>query len=850
MSVNQKNNDNTIEAKTNYIKINHKNKIEDLKETEYYNELMNLANTVQTEEQNIGVEINKFFQYILPENKEGDLLKVNIAISNKSKKNKKYVYQCIDDIMNMKERNNLILTKDFSEKLSSILKEIYQKIKKKSIIKTYNDLVTKAKECLYQGGNIIKKYTVEKTVKVEVFNNDDNSIKNNSISNKDVDIKDLFKSTKNISKLSKSFKEQKILEFQFKEFKEDKKELLPAEMRLLIKKFSTIKKIKLTINGNEDNNNKKINNLFELGSDDIQNNILVLFNLDWLFQNLLELEVDLSNENLLKEQIDIQSNNLEVLSDLLNKDTKLSVYHSGIYKNIIYNPYQLSNFCSSSVKLKEEDYLYIQQNLNNNNKTLVYYTNFRKNAESKSQILNNFIKNKKSILEMIIVYGYFISKMGSIHMCDFVLPMNLEEEILLMLKMNKIFLTDFHFLSFFAGNQIFHFTINFNSLDSQSFEKMISFISQNAMMRICRINFFQSEEYFKPEILYKLLQNSNSTYKNFFNFKYDNVNYYIYDLKVNEDLDDYLLRKLSEYFQKNITNFFYLLTIRTNINELSLVFDIPTILLKNDIYNIIIMKFLLNLFTFIDSNKNNLDTLSVQAEHLIFDYRKYTILYSFFDKLTLSNNSKNKITSLTYQVTFYNIVNIYKLIPYNIENLSLGSFDIQTFESFVNYITSSDFCIHSSLTKLQINLNKSLINYDECKDNLIRLITDYPKNLKEINIYTHLIITYDKLNHLLLKTNYNTLENIFLQVNIKSLNDEGYKDKYKNQLYYDNIIIERNFLTLYYVIRKKKDTNKILNVMNKLSLKINKNFSDYNIFSHIEKYIVKNDKKVTILQFK
>ena len=37
--------------------------------------------------------------------------------------------------------------------------------------------------------------------------------------------------------------------------------------------------------------------------------------------------------------------------------------------------------------------------------------------------------------------------------------------------------------------------------------------------------------------------------------------------------------------------------------------------------------------------------------------------------------------------------------------------------------------------------------------------------------------------------------------------------------------------------------NKILNVMNKLSLKINKNFSDYNIFSHIEKYIVKNDKK-------
>ena len=116
---------NAINTKLQFIKINHKNKLEELEEKEYYNEIMNLANSLQMGEQNIGFEINKFFQYILPENKEGDLLKVNIAISNKSKSNKKYLYQCIDDIMNMKERNNLVLSKDFSEKLSTILKEIY-----------------------------------------------------------------------------------------------------------------------------------------------------------------------------------------------------------------------------------------------------------------------------------------------------------------------------------------------------------------------------------------------------------------------------------------------------------------------------------------------------------------------------------------------------------------------------------------------------------------------------------------------------------------------------------------------------------------------------------------------------
>jgi hypothetical protein len=174
-------------------------------------------------------------------------------------------------------------------------------------------------------------------------------------------------------------------------------------------------------------------------------------------------------------------------------------------------------------------------------------------------------------------------------MCDFILPMNLEEEIILMLKMNKIILPDFHFLSFFTGNQIVHFTINFNSLDNQSFEKVLSFVSQNTYMNICRINFFQSEEYFKTELLYKLVQNCNSNYKELYNFNYSDNNYYIYDLKINEDLDNYLLRKLSENFQKNLTSFFYLLTIRTNINELSLIFDMPPILLRSDIYNIIIV---------------------------------------------------------------------------------------------------------------------------------------------------------------------------------------------------------------------------------------------------------------------
>ena len=830
---------NTLKSKLQYIKINHKNKIEELVEAEYYNELMNLANCLQSGEHDLGGEINKFFQYILPENKEGDVLKVSMAISSKSKKNKKYATQCINEIMNMKERNNLTLTKDLSEKLSAVLKEIYRKIKKHSNLKSFDELLSKAKECL-RGGNIIKKYQVEK--KKNIALNTSNLAKKGTIIPNVETLVD--KNTFNSAKiLCKTFKEEKHIEFQFKEFKEDKKEILPAMMRLLIRKFTTVSKIKLTLNNNN------VNEEFKIEPKDIQNNILVLFNLDWLFQNLLELEVDLSNENLLKEQIDIQSYNLEIFSELLNKDIKLSLYHSGVYKNRIFNPYQLSNFYSSSPQLKEEDYLYIQQASNNNN-YLRIYSNFGKDTEIKSQAMIQFIENKKHLLEMIIIYGYFISKMKLIRMCDFILPMNLEEEIILMLKMNKIILPDFHFLSFFTGNQIVHFTINFNSLDNQSFEKVLSFVSQNTYMNICRINFFQSEEYFKTELLYKLVQNCNSNYKELYNFNYSDNNYYIYDFKINEDLDNYLLRKLSDNFQKNLTSFFYLLTIRTNINELSLIFDMPTILLRSDIYNIIIMKFLLNLLIYIDSAKNNFNTLSVQAEYFIFDSRRHTILNNFFDKLCLSSSPDNKITRLTYQVTFYKIINIHKLVPYNVENLSLGSFDFVTFKNFVNYIASNDFFAHSSLSKLQINLNNSVVNFEECKPYLIRMLTYYPKDMKEINIYTYFIISYDKLKCLLLKTNYNTLENIFLKFDKKSLEDKGYKEKYENNGFKSGEFVDRDFLTLFCVNRKKKVTNKIANIMTNLSLKSNRQFLNYNIFSNIERFIVGNNKKTTIVQFK
>ena len=823
-----------------YLKINPSSHFDLLSEKEYSKELNNLPKIFN---ENIGVnedKIKKFFNNILPESKEGDILKINFALSSGCKKHKKAAQQSLNDIMNMKENSYLILSKDLASKLSQIIKEIFRRIKKYSNIKTYEELLINTKDFLYKGGNIITKFMVEKKENVfpqkrAMFDFIDNS------SNVYID--------KSKSKINKTFQEKKTIFFQFKDIKEEKKNNLPAEMRCLIKKFSTIKNLKLSIN-----NNKSSNKLEEFNLDliDIQNIIIILYNSEWLFQNLLEIEIDLSNDSLLRNQFEIQYQNLRNLSELLNRDINISVYHFGLGKNAIFNPYQLSNFYSSFPKLQKDNFLYVYQNINDEH--ILTYDFENENDEEMLEIgSEEFINNKKYILEIIVVYAYFLLKIKNIRICYLKHPINYREEIIKTLKNDKIYLDEFNILGFFKENFIHHFTIDFNSLDSQSFQKVLNFISLNGLMKICRINFFESEEYFKSEILYKILQINENKYQdiNKDNFKYDDNNKDIYDLKPNENLGDYILRKLFDNFKENISNFFYLISMRTNISELSLIFDIPKILFNHNNYITIILKLILNLLSFINSPISNLGILSIQAESLILNGRNNIYLVEFFDKLNLYNNINSKIKSLTFQCKFYHIINIHKLIPYGIEYLSIGSFDLETFINFTNYLTSVDFSETSKLKKLQINLNNSIFKYEQCKEYLERLLIEHPRNLTQISIYTNISIAYKDLKELLLKSNYNIIENIYFCFNKASLKDkEGYKDKLKLEEYNHNIIIDRNFIDLYYAKRKKKNTKMILELMTLVSLKFNKSFSDYNIFLNIEKFVESNTKKINVVEFK
>ena len=134
---------NSFEKSTlEYIRISHKNLIEELSSEEHIKEVSNVLKNLSLVEEDVGGEINKLFQTFLQDNKETDILKLLTSISSKSKYEKEQVENCLNNIMNRPEFSFVLLTKDLSEQLSVILKHIFKAIKKHySKIKNFKQLI-------------------------------------------------------------------------------------------------------------------------------------------------------------------------------------------------------------------------------------------------------------------------------------------------------------------------------------------------------------------------------------------------------------------------------------------------------------------------------------------------------------------------------------------------------------------------------------------------------------------------------------------------------------------------------------------------------------------------------------
>ena len=880
----------------NYIKINGLDKLEEIDNDAYIQQCIMFSSALaQENENNIGQEINKFFNLILTENKEGEPLKVNIAISNRYTKEKNVDKQ-IDFILNTKFGSDIALNSEISENIAIILTTIYQKIQSKYKFNSFDELVNKINNYDTSTKDILRQYLItdeelkrrellySTPVKADYEINRFISSSPNKKRKSDPNNNDIIK--KNISTISQSKSKKEKIIYEFKEQDSDKNFPFPIEMLILKQKFQMIKRLKLIISNSRSKNDKNIfdsdsfiegdNASFvnisfsssvsekNLKQKDVQNIIFVLLNLNWLFPNIIEIEIDLSNDNIMKDQIGVYKSGLKFFSKILKRNLKNTDYSQNKIKKINYDPLHGSIFenyfpvednveeCSSdsntSFSLKVNSFPDLDENLiNSENDNKVVY-NYIEDTQYNS--FDNLIKRFQCTFQMIIIYAFFISKIPKLFFCNFTIPFTFENEILRMLQIQQIYLPDFNLLSFLSDAKMIKITIDFNALDNKAFQEVLSLLFKNNNLSICQLNFFPSENYFIPELLLKLLQDCNSNYKITSKSQFDKS--ILGKIEPYEDVDIFLFKKLSEYFEININKLFQTISIRSTVKELSLIFNIPSLIKKMDFYIRVILKFIINIFIAIDNMKLTLSTFNLQTSNFFFDGNKYPFLDEFFGKLCIYSNHELILSKLTCQMKFKNITNIYRIIPYNVTQLSIGELDYQTFVHFTEYITSSQFSRHSQLYKLKLYLSNNLISIDECYEYLLRLITEYPKGLKEIGINTHFIIKKEQMDNLLKSVDYNTIESLYMNFNNQSLKDKGY-ELIKKDIFFTNeinLLNEGNYIKIYFTKRTNKSIINIRdNIMTNLSLKYNKEFLDYDIFKSLERFICEKEKKKYVIQF-
>ena len=312
--------------------------------------------------------------------------------------------------------------------------------------------------------------------------------------------------------------------------------------------------------------------------------------------------------------------------------------------------------------------------------------------------------------------------------------------------------------------------IELNSLDIFSFNKMIEAIYMNLTLTSINISFFSADVCYSIANLYKIYTEQIKTQKY--------INEYLFLKGKNFDIGEFekkMLEDISKFFIDNLSIFFEIIKNKTDLKELGLNFDFPDILINNNIYKTVIIKFILNIIMLVDNNEakniNNLKKLTLLSPKLIFDKKLETNIDNFFKKISLYNNSKT-LMNLNIQFQFYQINYIKNLISTNLFSLNIGDLDIFTFDKLVNYLTSYNFSIQSNLSYITIKLIGAITNFNtQIKLIFQKLFNINLRNLIKLNLFTNLIIN-KKMNYLFLNK---LLQNNWISNYVITLNEQSKK---------------------------------------------------------------------------
>ena len=575
--------------------------------------------------------------------------------------------------------------------------------------------------------------------------------------------------------------------------------IVPNEFILLMNIFQGIKKINFNLNENY-----------------IIEYTLILLNYEWLFPYVFSIKFDMNCNKLYKI---ISSEYKKKILDLYKKR-----------KNSIDSNDSSSNNSFSS------------NNNNNNNKNENYI---------------NIINNNKDVFNLIIIYCYFICKFKFLNNFELIVPDSFKLEIEKNLNINEIEIYSFNFLNFFFGlNNLIYFNIEFNSLENETFENILSIIQNNSYLKYLTISFFSlNEEQYKEESLLKIIEANGFSMNNLFNVDnnnnndnyfyenddliYNNNNNYFSNININKEiiknfdnennLSNLLLNKLIINFEENLEKFFILIQTKKNIEFLAMIFNEPILIINNEKFFWIFTKILFNILLMINNEKfNNLNELKLLFPYLIFDNRKKIFIENFFEKINFYNLNQ-KLKKFSIQIQILNLPNFINIISKNFEYLFIGDLDIETFNNFIIFYQKENFIKESKLKYLKIKFAQKVIEFNENVSSSFKkfLYGNNPKNLNTIEIDCKIYLNLENFENLIENINKNQVEKYifyFKQINPNEFNKFNY-DKY----FYLNEEYE-------------KMINKYLNVIVKLGF-----VQKENIFKKIFKFLLPKNKKEIII---
>ena len=276
----------------NYFRIDHTNSSSYIDEDYETNLTLSLFMSLASmSEESIGTELNKFFSKMISIN-ESDLYKINLfLLSNIKKKTQlpKKINDQVNYILNSNFDMNYTFTNENVFNLSIILFESFKELstKKNSKITSQKDFLNTIQKLNVKQIDVIKNYFNHEAV--EEYNNlsvissksCENIFQSKFTKKRGNAFKSLISVNTDFSSLSNHLQLYKFKSFKSNEYP------LPIEMIILLNKFQNIKKLTLVIESEDD--------YFILKN---ENYLIILLNVDWLFPNLIEIEINFKNYEL------------------------------------------------------------------------------------------------------------------------------------------------------------------------------------------------------------------------------------------------------------------------------------------------------------------------------------------------------------------------------------------------------------------------------------------------------------------------------------------------------------------------------------------------------------------------